>query len=193
MSRLAESFADATGALRLASDADIPALEALIPISVRALQAKHYSAAQMDAALGTVFGMDRALIRDRTYYVTEHAGQITACGGWSRRQALFGADAGRPAEDSILDPAVDAARVRAFFVHPDYARRGLGRMILTASEEAMRAAGFRSANVVATLTGEPLYAACGYAAVERFDIPLANGLGLPAVRMRKVFPAASPA
>lgn len=171
--------------LRLARESDIPALELLIPLSVRKLQAAHYSTAQMDAALGTVFGVDRQLIRDGTYYVAEHEGQIIGCGGWSQRRSLYGSDAGRLMEDPLLNPAHDAARVRAFFVHPAWARRGIGRSIMTACEAAILAAGFRRVDIVATLAGEPLYASFGYTVVERYDIPLANGLPLPAVRMRK--------
>jgi N-acetylglutamate synthase-like GNAT family acetyltransferase len=175
-----------TWPLRLAREADIPALEELIPLSVRALQAAHYSPAQMEAAIGTVFGVDRQLIRDGTYFVAEAAGQIIGCGGWSRRKALFGSDHGRhEADEALLDPQREPARIRAFFVHPAWARRGIGRAILTACEAAMLEAGFKQADLVATLTGEPLYAACGYTVVERFEVPLANGLTLPGARMSK--------
>ena len=173
-------------ALRLAQARDIPAIAALIGISVRTLQAQHYSSAQMDAALGPVFGIDRELIRDGTYFVAEHNGALLGCGGWSRRQSLFGSDAGRTAAQStLLDPAHDPARIRAFFVHPQWARRGIGRLILSACELAMAQARFRSAELVATLTGEPLYAAASYTVVQRYDIPLEGGLGLPVVRMAK--------
>jgi predicted N-acetyltransferase YhbS len=171
--------------LRLAREADVPALEALIPISVRALQAPYYSPAQMDAALGSVFGVDRQLVRDGTYFVAERDGVIVGCGGWSRRRSLYGGDSGREGEDALLDPLRDAARVRAFFVHSAWARRGIGRSIMTACEQAVIEAGFRTVDIVATLAGEPLYASFGYAVVERYDIALAAGLLLPAVRMTK--------
>ena len=171
--------------LRLASDNDVPALETLIPISVRALQAAHYSPAQMDVALGPVFGVDRQLIRDGTYYVAEPDGAIAGCGGWSKRRSLYGGDRARRAEDPLLDPAHDAARVRAFFVHPAWARRGIGRSIMIACEQAIAAAGFRTIDLVATLAGEPLYASFGYAVVERHDIAMAGGLSLPVVRMTR--------
>lgn len=173
--------------LRLACEADVPALEALIPLSVRSLQAPYYSLAQMEAALGTVFGVDRQLIRDGTYFVAERDGAIVGCGGWSRRRSLYGGDAGRASasEDDLLDPERDAARVRAFFVHPAWARRGIGRSIMTAGERAIAEARFRTVDIVATLAGEPLYASFGYAVVERYEIPLAGGLSLPAVRMTK--------
>jgi predicted N-acetyltransferase YhbS len=171
--------------LRLARDEDVAALETLIPQSVRALQSDHYSSEQMDAALGSVFGVDRQLIRDGTYFVAEHEARIVGCGGWSRRNSHYGSDRGRHGEDALLDPQCDAARIRAFFVHPAWARRGIGRGIMTASEEAIRAAGFRAIDIVATLAGEPLYAAFGYAVVERLDIALIGDLRLPVVRMRK--------
>ncbi len=173
--------------LRLAQADDIPALEALIPLSVRALQAPYYSAAQMDAALGPVFGVDRQLIADGTYFVVQHSDQIIGCGGWSRRGSEFGGDGGRVGEDVLLSPERDPARIRAFFVHPDWARRGIGRSILLACEDAIRTAGFRNAILVATLAGEPLYASLGYRVVERFEIPLRGGLTIGAVRMAKRF------
>ena len=164
---------------------DVPALEELIPLSVRALQAAHYSPAQMDAALGPVFGVDRQLIADGTYFVVEEEGRIAGCGGWSRRKAVFGGDCDRTGEDGLIDPGRDSARIRAFFVHPEFARRGIGRAILAACEEAAVKNGFRSAELVATLAGEPLYAAFSYEAVERYEVPMSGGLKLPVVRMMK--------
>jgi GNAT superfamily N-acetyltransferase len=175
--------------LRLACEPDAPALEALIPLSVRALQAAYYSPAQMDAALGPVFGVDRQLIRDGTYFVAEKDGAIVGCGGWSRRKSLYGGDGARKGEDELLDPQRDAARVRAFFVHPDWARRGIGRSIMLACEQAIARAGFCNVDIVATLAGEPLYASFGYAVVERYDIPMRGGLNLPVVRMTKTLGA----
>ena len=170
---------------RLARDEDVPALEALIPISVRGLQASHYSPAQMEAALGPVFGVDRQLIRDKTYFVVKDAGGIVGCGGWSRRRSLYGSDSGRGEEDAALNPQQDAARVRAFFTHPAWARRGIGRSLMVACEKAIAEAGFRRVNIVATLPGEALYASFGYMVAERGEIPLAGGLTLPVVRMTK--------
>ena len=178
---------NASFSIRLARDEDIPALERLIPLSVRELQAATYSRAQMEAALGPVFGVDRQLIRDGTYFVVEDGDLIVGCGGWSRRQAVFGGDRERQGEDAALDPAREPARIRAFFVHPDWARRGIGRLILTRCEEAICAAGFREAVLVATLAGEPLYAANGFAVIERYEVPLAGGVMLPVVRMGKRF------
>jgi len=173
--------------LRLASVADIPTLEQLIPASVFALQASYYSTAQMQAALGPVFGVDAQLIQDGTYFVVEQGEQIVGCGGWSRRPAVFGGDRHRIVEDDTLDPSHDPARIRAFFVRPGWERRGIGKMILSACESALKAAGFRRAVMVATLAGEPLYAAFGYSVEERYEVPLANGLNLPVVRMAKAF------
>jgi GNAT superfamily N-acetyltransferase len=170
---------------RLAIPADIPALEILIPLSVRGLQVAHYSAAQMNAALGPVFGVDQQLIRDGTYFAVEDAGRIVGCGGWSKRKTLYGSDRDRIVEDEELNPQLDPARIRAFFVHPNWARQGIGRSILQHCEAATIKAGFHHAELVATLTGEPLYARFGYTVVERYEAPMADGLSLPVVRMAK--------
>ena len=181
--------------LRLARSDDVPLLEALIPLSARALQAATYSPAQIESAwlyqrsslsLGTVFAVDRQLIADESYFVVERDSEMVACGGWSRRKTLFGGDRGRsPLGDPLLDPNVDAARIRAFFVHPAYARRGIGRLMMSACERAAAGGGFRALELVATLAGEPLYAAFAFQVVERYDVALANGLSLPVVRMAK--------
>jgi GNAT superfamily N-acetyltransferase len=178
--------------LRLATLADVPAIESLIARSVRVLQAPYYSSEQREGALGSVFGVDRRLIEDGTYFVIEFNQTMVACGGWSRRKVLFGSDGGRaPADDAFLNPERDPARVRAFFVEPTHARRGLGRRLLLASEEALCRAGFGVAELVATLAGEPLYAAGGYAVLRRYDLTLSNGLPLPVVHMRKSFASIS--
>ena len=171
--------------LRLANNDDIPALEQLIPLSVRSLQAAHYSSAQMDAAIGTVFAVDRQLIADKTYFVAAEENRIVGCGGWSRRKAMFGGDRHHTGQNTLLDLAHDPARIRAFFVHPSWARRGIGRAILEKCEAAILAAGFHTAELVATLTGEPLYASFNYTVVERYDVPMSNGLSLQVVRMNK--------
>ena len=171
--------------LRLAHENDIPALEKLIPLSVHGLQASDYSIAQMDAALGSVFGVDRQLIRDGTYFIAELDGELIGCGGWSKRKTLFGSDHHTTRDDTELDPMTDAARIRAFFVHPNHARRGIGRAILEACETAICDAGFTEIELAATLPGVPFYAAFGYAPVEKSDVPLPNGLSLQIVRMTK--------
>ncbi len=167
--------------IRLAQESDISALEELIASSVRALLAPEVLA----ASLGPVFGVDAQLIRDGTYFVAEDDGRIAGCGGWSRWDAVYGGDRARRQDDARLDPARDAARVRAFFVHPQWARRGIGRRLLLECESAARAAGFASAMLVGTLAGEKLYAAYGYTVVGRFDAPLSGGLVLPVVWMVK--------
>ena len=171
--------------LRIACMDDVPALEQLIPLSVRVLQSAHYSTAQMEASLGPVFGVDRQLIADGTYFVAEHDGVIVGCGGWSKRRSLFGGDAVRKTEDTLLNPAVDPARVRAFFIHPNWTRRGIGRAINDAGEAAITVADFQRLELVATLTGEPLYLACGPVEAERDEVPRVGELTLPVVRMTK--------
>ena len=175
--------------VRAATMADVPALHELIQLSVRGLSASHYTPAQIDAALDEVFGVDTQLIADATYYVVDEPSGLVAAGGWSDRRTLFGGDQMKQAEDSILDPAVDAARIRAFFVHPDWSRRGLARQLYHTCEAAASAAGFRSFELMATLPGEPLYSALGFTGVERVDLPLGNGVAMPLVRMiRRIDP-----
>lgn len=183
--------AAATGfTLRLATREDIPALRELIALSVRVLQRGDYSSDQLEAALGTVYGVDTQLIVDGSYYVVETTSEskgkfIVACGGWSKRNTLFGSDDGPNRDSSLLDPGSDAAKIRAFFVHPDCVRRGLATRILRACEEAACALGFRRFEMGATLTGVPMYAACGYTKEETLQTPLGNGLALTVVRMSK--------
>ncbi len=182
---------DGTGfLLRLATEEDIPALHALIEASVRGLQAGDYTPAQIEGALGTVLGLDTQLIADGTYFVAEAVGldraeNLAGCGGWSKRKTLFGADGGPGRAPELLDAATDAAKVRAIFVHPTFARRGLGTLILAHVEAAARAAGFRRFEMGSTLTGVPLYRLKGYVEVERIGVPLSNGEALPVVRMVK--------
>lgn len=175
--------------LRLANSDDIPELEKLIDLSVRILQRGDYSESQIEGALGTVFGVDTQLIADHTYYlavVNDEKSEIgVGCGGWSKRKTLFGSDHGPNRTDELLDPATDPAKIRAFFVHPDWARRGIATQILNACETAAYHAGFRRLEMGATLTGVPMYAARGYKEVERLSVPLNNGAWLPVVRMAK--------
>src|ERR1700730_2001529 len=138
--------------LRKTVEADIPALHELIEASVRGLQKHDYSPAQIDGALCTVFGVDSQLIADSTYFIVE-ADSIAGCGGWSKRKTLFGSDHRAGPGYNLLDTAIDAAKIRAFFVHPDWARRGIGSRILAACEDAAREAGFRRFEMAATLTG----------------------------------------
>jgi N-acetylglutamate synthase-like GNAT family acetyltransferase len=174
-----------TAGIRLATLDDADEIGRLIELSVLGLQAGDYSPEQMAGALGSVFGVDRQLIRDGSYFVVEREGRIIGCGGWSRRQTLFGGDAIAGKNDDELRPGVDAARIRAFFVHPDFARQGIGSQIMRASEEAAQAHGFTDLTLVATLTGEHLYLRHGFEAVRRYATPLSNGGELPMIEMRK--------
>jgi N-acetylglutamate synthase-like GNAT family acetyltransferase len=172
--------------IRTAETADIPALRELIDTSVRRLQAQDYTPAQIEAALRTVFGVDSRLIADGTYLVAEADDSlIVGCGGWSKRKTLYGGDSWQHRADDLLDPQHDAAKIRAFFIHPDWARRGVGSMVLDACEAAAMAAGFTRFEMGATLTGVKLFQQRGYAAVETLEIPLENGITLPIVHMVK--------
>jgi len=170
---------------------DVPALRALIDASVRGLQAEDYSPAQIEGALKSVYGVDSQLIADGTYLIAEVEATpgaspvLVGCGGWSKRKTLYGGDQYAGREDSLLEPSRDAAKIRAFFVHPAWARRGIGSAILTACEEAAIAAGFTRLEMGATLSGVAFYAAKGYTAIEERSVALANGETLAIVRMAK--------
>ncbi|MEX0746932.1 MAG: GNAT family N-acetyltransferase [Rhodothermales bacterium] len=167
---------------------DVPLLERIIPESVRSLSVGFYSPVQIDLALAHMFGVDTQLIEDGTYYVAEVDGRVVGCGGWSRRRTLFGGDHWKSEVDTLLDASREAAKIRAFFVHPDWARKGIGRRIIELSEESARMEGFGKLELVATLPGETLYAALGYSVVERILISLGMDEGLPAVHMEKPLP-----
>ncbi len=172
--------------VRLAEPEDAPALRALIADSVRRLQLGDYTQAQIDGALGTALGLDTQLIADRHYFVAEAAdGTLVASGGWSDRRTLFGSDGAAAREDDRIDPAVDAAKIRAIFVHPDWARQGLGSLVLATVEDAARAAGFRRFEMGSTLTGVALYTLKGYRPGELIEVPLPNGERLPILKMTK--------
>ena len=184
--------APANSYLRKATAADIPRLRELIDASVRGLQAGDYSPVQIEGALKSVYGVDSQLITDGTYFVVEVAApanppEIVACGGWSKRKTLYGGDQYAGREDARLDPARDAAKIRAFFVHPKWARRGFGGLILDACEKAARKAGFTRMEMGATLSGVTFYTAKGYERLENQEVPLGNGEILPIVRMTKEF------
>ena len=187
--------------IRPAVSADIPVLRKLIDASVRGLQAHDYTPSQIKSALATVYGVDTQLIADGTYFVAEEDASVVAgdspaqtadeaplivgCGGWSKRKTLFGGDQWTGREPALLDPQHDAAKIRAFFIHPSWVRRGIGTLILEACENAAVAAGFTRFEMGATLTGVLLYQARGYVALENLEVPLANGESLPIVRMEK--------
>jgi GNAT superfamily N-acetyltransferase len=176
--------------IRQAVAADVPVLRELIDASVRKLQMQDYTAAQIEGALKTVFGVDSQLIADGTYLVAEAPPPgghtvIAGCGGWSKRRTLYGSDQFTGREDLLLDPARDAAKIRAFFIHPAWARRGVGTLILDACEAAARAAGFTRYEMGATLTGAKLFGVKGYVALRHIEIPLENGELLPVIHMEK--------
>jgi GNAT superfamily N-acetyltransferase len=175
--------------VRQAVPADVPALANLIRASVLGLQTADYTPEQREQALELVFGVDTQLIEDGTYFVAEarvdECQVIAGCGGWSKRKTLYGADHCAGREDALLDPLHDPARIRAFFVHPAWARRGIGSRILEVCEAAAATAGFRRLEMGATLTGVPLYSARGYVEGEHREVPLRPGLSLPIVHMVK--------
>jgi GNAT superfamily N-acetyltransferase len=175
--------------IRKATPTDVPRLREVIEASVRGLQAEDYSPAQIEGALRSVYGVDSQLIADGTYLVAEvtesQTPEIVACGGWSKRKTLYGGDQYAAREDSLLDPQHDAAKIRAFFVNPKWARRGIGGLILEACENAAREAGFTRLEMGATLSGVAFYKAKGYAALENLQTPLSNGEVLPIIRMAK--------
>lgn len=168
---------------RLARHDDVPALTELMERAIAELQKRFLDPAQI-AASRTLMGLDSQLIDDRTYFVVERDASLAGCGGWSRRATMYGGDRLPGRDAALLDPASDPARVRAMYTHPAFVRLGVGRLILSLCEDAARAEGFSSAELVATLAGLPLYAACGYRAVERFTDDR-GGVAVPLVRMTK--------
>jgi GNAT superfamily N-acetyltransferase len=197
------SKVSATMTIRIgpAVSADIPVLRSLIDTSVRGLQTRDYTPSQIESALATVYGVDTQLIADGTYFVAEVDSSVVAddspaqpantapllvgCGGWSKRKTLYGGDQWTGRETALLDPQHDAAKIRAFFIHPSWTRRGIGTMILEACENAAVTAGFTRFEMGATLTGVLLYQVRGYVALENLEVPLGNGESLPIVRMEK--------
>jgi GNAT superfamily N-acetyltransferase len=171
--------------IRQAVAVDIPVLRELIAASVRGLQARDYTSDQLESALKNVYGVDSQLIADGTYFAAETEHAIVGCGGWSKRKTLYGGDQWSGREDLLLDPRKDAAKIRAFFIHPDWARRGIGSLILEACENAARAAGFTRFEMGSTLTGVAFYRAKGYLELEPLSVPLADGESLPIVHMAK--------
>jgi GNAT superfamily N-acetyltransferase len=191
-------------AVRLAEPTEVDVLHVLIQRSVRELQRGEYSPAEIELALATVYGVDTQLIDDGTYFVAEaspvpHKAPVPAakspprlivgCGGWSKRRTLFGGDQFAGREATLLDPAQEAAKIRAFFVHPEWARRGIGSLILTACERAAFDAGFTRLEMGATLTGVPFYRAHGYAERDHLTVALPRGESLAIVRMEKSRPS----
>jgi len=171
--------------IRLATAADLPAMTALMDRAIDELQRPFLSPAEI-AASHAVMGLDTRLVADGTYYVVEESGALAGCGGWSRRATLYGGDHSTSLrDDRLLDPAHEPARVRAMYTHPDFARRGVGRLILESCEAAAAAQGFARAELMGTMAGEPLYRACGYKAIERIRSADVDGVSVPLVRMGK--------
>lgn len=173
--------------LRVAGPKDIDGIRVLIASSVRGLQAEDYSAAQIEWALRTVFTVDSQLIADGTYFVaTAEGGELAGCGGWSYRKTLYGGDHQmEKAASETLNPTVDAAKIRAIFVHPDFSRQGLGSLILETAENAAMAEGFTKFEMGSTLTGVALYRLKGYVEMERFNVPVGGGETIGVVQMVK--------
>ena len=169
---------------RLATSADIPALSALMNAAIGELLPAHLTLAQVEASF-EIMGLDTQLIEDGTYFIVECDDVLAGCGGWSRRATHFGGDHSPGRDARLLDPATDAARVRAMYTHPAFARRGIGRLILVLCEAAATRAGFARVELVATMSGLPLYRACGYDDVEGFAQATKSGPAVPMMRMTK--------
>ena len=176
--------------LRKAAIADIPALDALIARSARGLSSGDYRPGQIEGALRGAFGVDSQLLADETYFIVEDAGQIVGCGGWSFRSTLFGGNARAGRDSAILDPGTQAAKIRAFFVDPDHARRGIGSLLLDHCENQALAHGYSEVELMATLPGARLYAARGYSAgsLLRFDVGSGESIEFIPMRKRLVAP-----
>jgi GNAT superfamily N-acetyltransferase len=175
--------------LRAATFADVPQIEALIARSARGLSADDYRPSQVEGALRGAFGVDTQLLIDQTYFAVEEHGRLIGCGGWSFRATLFGGDARTDRDSSTLDPRTQAAKVRAFFVDPGNARRGIGTLLLEHCEKEARARGFSHVELMATLPGVKLYAACGYVGTDTVNYDLGNGETIEFVPMRKALAA----
>ena len=171
--------------IRKASLGDRAAIEQLIIASARSLSREDYSEQQIEAAIKTVFGVDTNLILDGTYFVADRGGTLIGCGGWSKRKTLFGGDHYATRDSSELDSRTEAAKIRAFFVHPDHARKGIASAILAACESEAKASGFRSLELMATLPGLRLYRTCGYGGDERVEYDIGDGVTIEFVPMRK--------
>ena len=174
-------------AIRKATLADRPAIAQLIKDSARSLSRADYSDEQIESAIATVFGVDTNLIIDGTYFVADSAGALIGCGGWSKRKTLFGGDQYATRDASELDPKTEPAKIRAFFVHPEHARKGIARAILAACENEARACGFQALELMSTLPGIKLYRACGYEGDRRVELPVGESITIGLLPMRKTF------
>lgn len=177
--------------VRKALLSDIPAIQELIQVSARSLAANYYPPEQIEGALQSAWGVDSQLILDGTYFLTEAGGKIVGCGGWSWRKTLFGGNQQSGRSPEALDPGTDAARIRAFFVHPDWARKGIGRRLLDESAKEAGAAGFRSLQLMATLSGRRFYESLGFVVDSSRLYPLPNGLEIEFLTMNRSLRSAS--
>jgi N-acetylglutamate synthase-like GNAT family acetyltransferase len=171
--------------IRKATLEDRSRIQQLIAASARGLSREHYDDTQIEAAIETMFGVDTDLIDDGTYFVVESEGELAGCGGWSRRRTLFGGDQYAARDRGYIDPATDPARIRAFFVHPDHARKGIAQTILARCESEAAAHGFRAMELLSTLPGVKFYKACGYTEQGNIDLDLTENVKLGFVPMRK--------
>ena len=171
---------------RWATEADIEPLHAVMEAAIEKLQAGFLTPEQVEASRETM-GMDTQLIADRTYLVVESDGQIAGCGGWSMRGTLFGGDHSAGRDTNFLDPATGAARIRAMYTNPEFVRRGVGSLVIRTCEVAALEKGFTRTELMATLSGEPLYRACGYLPAEYIEVETSNGVKVPLIRMEKHF------
>jgi GNAT superfamily N-acetyltransferase len=171
--------------IRTATPADRETIQNLIAISARELSRGYYSEEQVSAALKSVYGVDSMLIEDGTYFVAETEGTIIGCGGWSKRKTLFGGDQFSNRDTGLLDPRLEAAKIRAFFIHPNFARHGIGRTILDRCEAEATRHGFISLELMSTLPGVEFYRACGYVAADPIFYDAAS-VALEFVPMKKM-------
>jgi GNAT superfamily N-acetyltransferase len=169
---------------RLATTKDLPALSRAMERAIRQLLAPVLAPAQVEASF-SIMGLDTQLIEDGTYFIVEEDDRLAGCGGWSRRATLFGGDHSAGRDARLLDPLTEAARVRAMYTDPSFARRGVGRLVLSLCESAAAAAGFRNVELGATMAGLPLYRACGYVDAEHMDVATPSGVSVPIIRMTK--------
>ena len=170
---------------RLATEDDLPAIRALMDLAIAGHLKAFLDPAQVELSK-SIMGLDTQLIADRTYFLVEEEGRLAGCGGWSRRATLYGGDHSTSQRNAaLLDMSKDAARIRAMYTHPDFARRGVGRLILQICENAAREAGFKAVELMATMSGEPLYRACGYHDIQRIIAASKDGVDVPGVRMGK--------
>ena len=170
--------------VRLARRDDIPQIRALMDLAISRLLPAFLSPEAVEASF-ELMGLDTQLIEDASYYLVEVDGRLAGCGGWSRRATLFGGDHTGGRDAAFVDPATEPARIRAMYTHPDFTRRGIGRLVLEVCEAAAAQAGFTRCQLAATLGGEPLYRACGYEPIEAFEGVSDAGVKVPLLRMGK--------